>query len=84
MAYSKQVWDQLKSKACEQLMAALEKDGFLYDGKRGATMGYRHPDGRHVVIHYHPKKCYGAGALQGIIEAAGWKEDDLRRLKLVK
>jgi predicted RNA binding protein YcfA (HicA-like mRNA interferase family) len=65
-------------------MAALEKDGFLYDERRGATQGYRHPDGRHVVIHYHPRGSYRPKLLKGLIRGVGWSEADMRRLKLIK
>ena len=84
MALSKQASDQLKSTTSAKLMAALEKDGFLYEGRRGATQAYRHPDGRRVVIHYHPRKTYGRKMMNHLVTDAGWSEDDLRRLKLIK
>lgn len=84
MKFRKQVWDQLKAKTCEELIAALQKDGFLYEAKRGAAQGYRHPDGRRAVIHYHPKGTYRANLLKALIEELGWSEADMRRLKLIK
>lgn len=84
MKFPKQVWDQLKAKTCEDLIAALQKDGFLHEGKRGATQAYRHPDGRRVVIHYQPNKSYGRGLLKDLIKDIGWSEADMRRLKLIK
>lgn len=84
MKYSKQTWDQLKAKTAKDLISALQKDGFLFDGKRGATQGYRHPDGRHAVIHYQPNKSYGRGLLKDLFQDIGWSEADMRRLKLIK
>lgn len=84
MGFSKQIWNQLKGKACEELIAALERDGFLHEGKRGATQRYRHPDGRRAVIHYHPGGTYGANLLKDLIKDLGWSEADMRRLKLIK
>ena len=84
MAFSKQVWDQLKAKTCDALINALQKDGFLHEGKRGAAQAYRHPDGRRAVIHYQPNKSYGPKLLKGLIEEIGWSEADMRRLKLIK
>lgn len=84
MTFPKQVWDQLKSKTSADLMTALEKDGFLYEARRGAPQSYRHPDGRHVVVHFHPTKTKGRKVIKGIINDAGWSEADLRRLKLIK
>jgi predicted RNA binding protein YcfA (HicA-like mRNA interferase family) len=81
---SKQVWNQLKAKTCDDLIAALRRDRFEHEGTRGAIQGYRHEDGRRVTIHYHPNKCYGPNLLKGLIEDIGWSEADMRRLKLVK
>jgi predicted RNA binding protein YcfA (HicA-like mRNA interferase family) len=82
--FSKQIWQQLKGKTCEEVMAALERDGFSNEGRRGAVQAYRHSDGRRAVVHYHPKKTYGANLLKNLIEDIGWSEADLRRLKLIK
>ncbi len=84
MTFPKQVWDQLKAKKCEDLISALQKDGFLFDGKRGATQGYRHPDGRHAVIHYQPNKSYGPKMLKDLLKDIGWSVSDMCRLKLIK
>ena len=78
------VWEQIKNLTCEELQDALQKDGFLLEGKRGATQSYRHPDGRRVVIHYHPGKTYGGKLIEDLIDDIGWNENDLKRLKLIK
>lgn len=84
MSLKRGVWDQLKNTTAKQLIRALEKDGWEREETTGATQGYWHPDGRRVVIHYHPKKTYGAGLLKGLITDIGWTESDLKRLKLIK
>lgn len=89
MSWPKQVWDQLKNKSADDLISALLKDGWQLDvaGKHksgGSSRIYRHPDGRRVVIHYHPGKTYGERLLTGLFEDTGWSENDMRRLKLIK
>jgi predicted RNA binding protein YcfA (HicA-like mRNA interferase family) len=84
MSFSKQVWEQLKNKTADDLCSALVKDGFVYDAKAGSERVYRHPDGRRVSIHYHPRKCFGPGLLKGLLSDAGWNEADLIRLKLTR
>ncbi len=84
MAFSEQIWDQLKNKTSKDLMSALERDGATLDTTRGAVQVYRYPTGKRVTIHYHPHKTYGPQLLKALIEDIGWNEDDLRRLKLIK
>ncbi|MYH71141.1 MAG: addiction module toxin, HicA family, partial [Acidimicrobiia bacterium] len=63
---------------------ALIADGWEEDVKSGATRAFRKGVGKRVVIHYHPKKTYGAKLLQALIKDIGWSEDDLKKLKLIK
>jgi predicted RNA binding protein YcfA (HicA-like mRNA interferase family) len=84
MNYPKNIWNQLKNKSPKDLIGALEKDGATLDITRGAVYSYRYPDGRRIVIHYHPGKTYGPKFIKGILDDIGWDEDDLRRLKLIK
>lgn len=84
MKYPKNIWEQLKNKSPKAFMTALRKDGAQVEGSRGATIGFRYPDGRRVVIHYHPNKIYGAEWVKHLIKDIGWTIDDLKRLKLVK
>jgi len=84
MKFSKQVWDQLKAKTCEDLIAALQRDGWMFEATRGATQVYRHQDARRVVVHYHPGSSYRPNLLKGLIEDSGWSVADMRRLKLIK
>ena len=84
MKYSKQAWDQLKNKTCDDLVTALTKDGFALDEGVGRSRVYVAPDGRRVAIHYHPGKTFGPNLLKGLFTDLGWSEADLRRLKLIK
>ena len=84
MAFSKQVWDQLRNKSPKDLMSALEKDGAVLDTTRGAVQVYRYSNGERVTIHFHPGKTYGPKLLKALIEDIGWSEKDMRRLKLIK
>ncbi|HAF71332.1 TPA: addiction module toxin, HicA family [Candidatus Acetothermia bacterium] len=84
MKYSPHVWAQLKSITADELIRGLEKDGWIRTDTVGAMMVYRHPDGRCVSIHYHPRKTYGPKLLKSLLADIGWSEDDLRRLRLVK
>lgn len=88
MAYSANIWSQLKNITADELIRALERDGWVKDfgGRTSGTRAYikeRSPRKR-VVIHFHPGKTYGDKFLKGLLDSIGWSEDDLRRLKLVK
>ncbi|MBA7689326.1 hypothetical protein ES703_97832 [subsurface metagenome] len=80
------IWNQLKNLTCDRIMSALERDGWIRDITRGATLAYLNRDkNRRVVIHYHPKKTYSnAKLLRGLLKDIGWNEKDLKRLKLIK
>ena len=78
------VWDQLRNRTAADLIRAFKADGWEDDITRGATLAFRKGPGRRVVVHYHPKKTYGAKLLKALIRDTGWSPDDLRRLKLIK
>jgi len=84
MDFPKNIWEQLKNKSPKDIMSALEKDGAALDISRGAVLVYRYRDGRRITIHFHPGKIYGPKIIKGLIQDIGWKEKDLRRLKLIK
>ncbi len=84
MKFSRNVWSQLKNKTADDLIAALIKDGWDLDEKVRTERIYRHPDGRHVSIHYHPGKTYGPNLLKALLNDIGWSASDMRRLKLIK
>lgn len=84
MKFPKHIWQQIRNVTADELIAALERDGWARDHHRGAEQIYRHPDGRRVSIHYHPRKTYGPKLLKALLADIGWTTADLRRLKLVK
>ena len=73
-------------------MRALLRDGFAEDEAEGsATVYYKAADdstgapSRRVAIHFHRRsETMGRELLKRLIEATGWSESDLKRLKLVK
>ncbi len=85
MRYPAQVWDQLKNITADELIAALERAGWVCDTKGGSQRIYYHaPTRRRVSVHYHPQKTYGPNLLKGLLADIGWGEGDLKRLKLIK
>ena len=68
-----------------RLVRALHRDGFYLDRVRGSHHVYVHPDGRRVVVPYtRLSDTFPIGTLRGIIADAGWGNDDLRRLGLIR
>jgi len=87
MAFPKHVWDQIKAITADELISALERDGYTKDpASRDATISCikASTPRRRVVIHYHPRKTYSPGLLKALLADVGWSEEDLRRLTLVK
>ena len=84
MAIPRTAWEQLRNRTASDLIRALRRDGWEEDLTNGATRAFRREKGERVVIHYHPKKTYGAKLLKALIEDIGWTSEDLKRLKLVK
>ena len=84
MSFSKGAWNQLKGITAQQLIKALQKDGWVREETIGATQGFRHPDGHRVVIHVHPKKTHGPGLLKALLADIGWSEKEMQKLKLIK
>jgi len=44
VSFPKNVWNQLKGITCQELIAALEKDGWSMDQGQGSIQIYRHPE----------------------------------------
>jgi len=84
MKFSPHIWSQLKNKGLKDLISALNKELGKPDEIKGNEYVYRFPDGRHVTIHYHSRKCYGSNLLKKLLADIGWTEEDMRRLKLIK
>lgn len=83
MNYPEHVWKQLKNLTCDELISALEKDGWKKDITIGAEQIYRKNKIR-VSIHYHPQKTYGPKLLKALLNEIGWTEKEMKRLKLIK
>jgi predicted RNA binding protein YcfA (HicA-like mRNA interferase family) len=77
---------QLRGVTARELISALIRDGFALDRQVGAHQHYLHPDGRRVTVSFHrPGETFGIKTLRAMIELqAGWSEDDLKRLRLMK
>jgi len=70
MAFSKNVWNQLKSVTADELISALKRDDYTKDpASKDATISFIKlgTQTKRVVIHYHPRKTYGPGLLKGLI-----------------
>jgi predicted RNA binding protein YcfA (HicA-like mRNA interferase family) len=68
------------------LLSALARDGFALDRQAGAHQLYRHADGRRVTVSFHrPGETFEIQTLRAMIELqAHWKDEDLKRLKLIR
>jgi predicted RNA binding protein YcfA (HicA-like mRNA interferase family) len=82
--FSKLIWDQLKNLSADDLISALDRDGFKPDIASGSQRIYKHPDGKRVSVHYHAGKTFGPNLLKSLFADIGWFISDLRRLKLMK
>lgn len=83
--YPDHVWKQLKNISADELVQVLEKDGFIFEGRRSSVLGYYNPTSRkRVTIHYHPGKTYGPNLLKRMIREIGWNIADFKRLKLIR
>jgi len=75
----------LRNTPVRKLVRALEREGFSL--KRSTPTGarvYSHSDGRIVVVHYHRgSDTLTRKTLKSYLQATGWTEDDLKRLKLL-
>jgi len=79
-------YSKLRSLTARRIEQALLHEGFVLRRQHGATRIYRHSDGRRVTLHFHQgSQTFAIGTLKSIIEKqAQWKEEDLRRLSLLK
>ncbi|NLP01033.1 MAG: addiction module toxin, HicA family [Fibrobacter sp.] len=83
MSFPEHVWKQIKNKTCDEIISALEKDGWKQDVTIGPERIYRKGKSR-VSIHYHPKMTYGPGLLKALLKDIGWTEKEMRKLKFIK
>ncbi len=85
--YPPDVWRQLRGKTVQEIVKALEKDGYELEISRGATQAYRHPSkpgARRVVLHIHPKGEKGPHTIKYLLNQIDWTVEDMVRLKLIK
>ena len=62
-----------------ELIAALQRAGFVVRRQTGSHVTLRHPDGRFAVVPRHPGDL-GTGLLVSILRRAGVSPDELRDL----
>jgi predicted RNA binding protein YcfA (HicA-like mRNA interferase family) len=78
----------LHSLSAREIMAALIRDGFYLrssGGSNGSHQRFQHADGRRVTVSFHkPSDTFAPKTLKSIITQAGWTEEDLTRLKLIR
>ncbi len=67
-----------------RLIAALERDGFRRTHQTGSHATFRRGERRLMVAIHAPGTPIPIGTLHRIITDAGWTDDDLRRLRLLR
>jgi predicted RNA binding protein YcfA (HicA-like mRNA interferase family) len=79
-------YSKLRSLTARELERALFGDGFFLKTQRGSHRRYQHRDGRRVTVPFHsPGATFVPKTLRSIIdEQAGWNENDVKRLRLIK
>lgn len=83
MNFPEQVWKQIKSKNCDEIISALKKDGWKSDFSIGKQRVYR--KGKKMVsIHYHPQKTYGPKLLKALMKDIDWSVKEMKKLKFIK
>jgi len=69
--------------SARRLVRALEADGFILQRIRGSHRIYRRADGRRVIVAFHALgDTFPMGTLRGMLDDAGWQDEDLQRLGL--
>jgi len=82
MSWPPHIWDQIKNITADELIAALERDGWHLRKGKGSRRVFRKGP-RVVAIHYHRRKTFSPKMLQTLLRDIGWNEADLRRLGLI-
>ena len=78
-------YSKLRALTARKLVSALIRDGFHFDRTSGSHHQYIHPDkGRVTLSFQHSGDTFPPKTLKNIIQDAGWNEDDLKRLNLLK
>ena len=75
---------ELRNVRARQILRALEREGFRKTHQSGSHATFRR-GGQKVMVPVHsPGATIPIGTLHRIVSDAGWSDDDLRRLGLVK
>jgi predicted RNA binding protein YcfA (HicA-like mRNA interferase family) len=79
-------YSRLRSLTARELVAALQRHGFIPARQRGSHHRYEQPDGRKVTVPFSsPGDTFLLKTLKSIIEKqARWTEEDLQQLDLLK
>lgn len=77
---------KLRNVSTIDLIKALERDGFILKRQHGSHKIYLNPsNNRQVIVPYHHAgESLRLGTLTKLINDAGWTNDDLVRLKLMR
>jgi predicted RNA binding protein YcfA (HicA-like mRNA interferase family) len=62
-----------------ELLAKLQRAGFMVKRQSGSHVVLRHPNGRQTYVAMHPGDI-PAGTLRAIVRQSGLSEEELRRL----
>ncbi len=62
-----------------ELLAKLQRAGFVVKRQSGSHVVLRHPNGRQTYVAMHPGDIPG-GTLRAIVRQSGLSEEELRRL----
>ena len=78
-------YSRLRSLTARELVAALQRDGFIPARQRGSHHRYEHTDGRKVSVPFSsPGDTFLLKTLKSIIETqARWTEEALQQLDLL-
>ncbi len=79
-------YSRLRSVTARELIRALARDDFELRRQTGSHQQYAHVDGRRVTVSCHRlSDTFPVKTLRSMIQRqAGWTEDDLRRLRLLR
>jgi predicted RNA binding protein YcfA (HicA-like mRNA interferase family) len=76
----------LRSLTAREIIAAFSRDDFYFVRQPGSHQRYRNADGRRVTVAPHAGgDTFTIKILKSMIESqARWKDEDLKRLKLIR
>jgi len=78
-------YSKLRSLTARRLISALTQDGFELEREKGSHRQYIHPQkGRVTVSFHHPGDTFPPKTLKSVVQDAGWTDEDLERLGLLR